>query len=174
MTETTPRRYADQDVDLDSEGFLADMVGLLAETLEETVGLEEAASFLAAVGGELGSRISSQYGDVADDAGGEDVPFDIADVCVDLKARIGGTFTVESVEPGRITFVNTRCPFGARVKGRPSLCMMTTNVFGRVAADRNGYAAVHVDKAIAAGDPGCRVVVSLERNAESVGHEFFG
>ena len=174
MSRQPVRRYADRDVDLDAEEFFSEMLRLLAESLEETVGLEDSASFVAAVGGRMGSRISDSYGAVAEPGDREDVAEDIAQICVDLKARIGGGFAIDKIEGNTITFVNTRCPFGPKVEGRPSLCMMTTNVFGRVAAARAGYAAVHIEKSIAAGDAGCRVVVTLERDVDTNGHEFYG
>jgi hypothetical protein len=48
------------------------------------------------------------------------------------------------------------------VVGRPSLCMMTSNVFGVLAAESAGYAKVVLEQTIAQGDPGCRVVVYLK------------
>ena len=53
--------------------------------------------------------------------------------------------------------------------------MMTTHVFGRVVADRTGYAHVAIDKSIARGDLGCHVVVTLHLNdaAPPDGVEFF-
>jgi predicted ArsR family transcriptional regulator len=162
-----------KEVDLNAEGFFGDIVALLAGNLQETFGLEDTAAFVAAVGGSLGSEISRKYA--------EGRPLDrseraavIAAVCVDLKSRLGGAFEVESVDEDRIVFVNSRCPFAERVLGRPSLCMMTTNVFGRVAADRAGYASVQVEEAIALGDPACRVVVRLVADEEAGEHEFFG
>jgi hypothetical protein len=39
--------------------------------------------------------------------------------------------------------------------------MMTSNVFGYIAAQNLGYAAVELDRTIAQGHPDCRVVVHL-------------
>ena len=39
--------------------------------------------------------------------------------------------------------------------------MMTSNVFGRIAADNLGYARVRLLETIANGDPQCHVVVHL-------------
>ena len=55
--------------------------------------------------------------------------------------------------------------------------MMTSNVFGSIAADNLGYAKVELQRTIAAGHEGCRVVVHLKhaeaaRRAE--GREYFG
>jgi hypothetical protein len=39
--------------------------------------------------------------------------------------------------------------------------MMTSNVFGHIAAQNLGYSAVDLEQTIAEGHPGCRVVVYL-------------
>jgi hypothetical protein len=55
--------------------------------------------------------------------------------------------------------------------------MMTSNVFGVIAADNLGYAKVSLEETIARGDPGCRVVVYLRPSHESAtahGREYFG
>ena len=53
--------------------------------------------------------------------------------------------------------------------------MMTTSVFGVVAAENLGYARVDIEEAIARGDAGCRVVVNLEPHVDSAssGPEFY-
>ncbi|MTI44185.1 transcriptional regulator, partial [Roseibium hamelinense] len=82
---------------------------------------------------------------------------------------------VEYEDDEKIVLRNSRCPFGEKVKGRPSLCMMTTNVFGRITANNTGYAKVHIEQAIATGASGCRVVVYLSETAAGTegGVEFF-
>ena len=52
--------------------------------------------------------------------------------------------------------------------------MMTTNVFGRVAADATGYARVNVAEALSRGDDRCLVTVDLEWDEGKDGHEFYG
>ncbi len=61
---------------------------------------------------------------------------------------------------------NRACPFGDKVIGRKALCMMTSNVFASIAAENLGYAKVVLEKTIADGDPGCRVVVLLKPSEE--------
>jgi hypothetical protein len=60
--------------------------------------------------------------------------------------------------------------------GRPALCMMTSNVFGSIAADNLGYSKVVIEEAIARGDAGCRVVVYLKKTPEALiaqGREYY-
>ncbi|MET7574549.1 methanogen output domain 1-containing protein [Streptomyces sp. NPDC005492] len=62
-------------------------------------------------------------------------------------------------------------------RGPESMCMMTANVFGTVAARNLGYAQVDPEESIARGDAGCRVVVRLvfDVDVEAVsGREYFG
>jgi hypothetical protein len=95
---------------------------------------------------------------------------------VDLKRRIQGSFYIIEESDDKIVFGNSICLFAEKVVGRPALCMMTSNVFGSIAADNLGYSKVVIEQAIANGDPGCRVVVYLKATAESdavSGREYF-
>jgi hypothetical protein len=54
--------------------------------------------------------------------------------------------------------------------------MMTSNVFGRIAAENLGYAKVELQETIAMGHPGCRVVVHLRPSTVTEaadGREYF-
>ncbi len=56
------------------------------------------------------------------------------------------------------------------------MCMMTSNVFGAIAADNLGYAKVELQETIAKGYAGCRIVVYLQQTpkAEAAeGREYF-
>jgi hypothetical protein len=100
----------------------------------------------------------------------------VADVLVDLKRRIQGDFYIIEETPEKIVLGNRACPFAEKVVGRPALCMMTTNVFGAIAAENLGYGKVVLERTIARGDPDCRVVVYLAPTAEAEaadGREFF-
>jgi hypothetical protein len=95
---------------------------------------------------------------------------------VDLKRRIQGDFYVIDQDDEKIVLGNRACPFGDKVLDRPSLCMMTSNVFGSIAAENLGYAKVELQQTIAQGNPGCRIVVHLMQTpAASVaeGREYF-
>lgn len=63
----------------------------------------------------------------------------VAEVPVGLKERIEGDFYVIAENEDRIVLGNRACPFAEKVLGRPALCMMTSNVFGVIAADNLGY-----------------------------------
>jgi predicted ArsR family transcriptional regulator len=156
---------------LNQPDFFANVLGDLAELLETIIGLQDAEGFISTVGGHIGKEISGLY---PADPGSAD-PEQLAKILLDLKKRIGGNFEVVSADNTQVVMRAQRCPFGDKVKGRPSLCMMTTNVFGRVVADRNGYAHVKIDKSIARGDHNCHVVVALQidENTPTSGSEFF-
>ena len=73
----------------------------------------------------------------------------VRDVCVDLKRRIEGDFYVISEDDEKIVFGNRACPFAEQVVGRAALCMMTSNVFGTIAAQNLGYGKVALEETIA-------------------------
>ncbi|MCJ7420879.1 methanogen output domain 1-containing protein [Sphingomicrobium astaxanthinifaciens] len=161
------------DLPLERDLFFRQIIRALAGSLEETVGLDEASGYVALVGAEIGRWIEQCYVEAAGKTRFE--PAELAEILVDLKRRIGGDFYVEEVAHDRIVLGNRRCPFGELVKGRPSLCQMTNNVFGRIAGDQVGYAKVDILKAIALGDDCCRVVIHLrpDPDAAVAGSEFF-
>lgn len=155
--------------------FLRTVLRELAGILEQTVGEREAEAYVNYVGLSLGRAINSTYRDAFSTLRLD--PMQVAATFVDLKARIDGKFSIESMDAERIVLVNAACPFGDKVIGRPSLCRMTANVFGFVAAENLGYARVEIPEAIARGDAGCRVVVSLKKSEsppEASETEFFG
>lgn len=157
------------DVSLDRDVFFRRLLRNLAGTLEETVGLKMAEGYISTVGGQLGRWINREY---CDSLGATDLSREqVADVCIDLKKRIGGEFYLLEANEQKLVFGNRTCPFGDLVRDRPSLCMMTSNVFGRIAADNLGYARVALDETIAEGNQGCRVVVHLTPSGSSAARE---
>lgn len=164
MTEDA-RPLAERPVDLDRDGFVRTLVRELAGTLQDVVGMEEAAGFVSVVGQRMGDQINAQYREALQ-VERLSAP-QVAQVLVDLKRRIQGDFHVVEQRPERIVLGNRRCPFGDRVLGRPTMCMMTSNVFGVIAAENLGAARVVLEQTIAEGAPGCRVVVHLGEAVES-------
>ena len=158
---------------LDRDVFLRTLVRELAGTLEDTVGLEDASGYVAVVGQRIGTWIDEAYrGELGVDRLEH---AQVAAVLADLKARIGGTFERVDDDPDVLTYHNGRCPFEDAVLGRPSMCMMTSNVFGSIAADNLGYARVELAETIATGDGRCVVRVHLDPDAAADvdGREYF-
>ena len=149
----------DAEVPLERDVFLRTLLRELAGTLQEVVGLDEASGFVSVVGQGMGRQIDAQYrGALRVERLSRD---QVREVLVDLKRRIQGDFYVLEEDADRIVLGNRRCPFADKVLGRPALCMMTSNVFGTIAAENLGYGKVELRETIAAGDPECRVVVYL-------------
>jgi hypothetical protein len=101
----------------------------------------------------------------------------VANVLVDLKRRIRGEFFVIEETDEKIVLGNRRCPFEDKVIGRPAMCMMTSNVFGSIAAQNLGYDKVVLEETIAQGAVGCRVTVFLKPSPEAQeapGREYLG
>jgi predicted ArsR family transcriptional regulator len=153
------------DVPLARDPFLRSILRELTGTLQDVVGLEEASGFISVVGQNIGSAIDRDYRTALQvDALSRE---QVASVLVDLKRRINGDFYIVEQSDEKIVLGNRRCPFEDKVHGRPALCMMTSNVFGSIAAENLGYAKVELQQTIAQGDPGCRVVVYLKLTGES-------
>lgn len=152
-------------VGLDRDVFLRTLLRELAGTLQDVVGLDEASGFISVVGQRMGDQINLSYRQAL----GQPLldRTQVAEVMVDLKRRIEGDFRVIEQDDTRIVLENRRCPFGDKVLGRPSLCMMTSNVFGVIAAENLGRAKVELVSTIAEGAPGCRVVVHLQATPEA-------
>lgn len=167
-------RFDDAEIPFDDVNFARRLLLELTDVLQDVIGYQEARGFIAVVGARIGDAFNSAYRMAA----GRRVLAcdDVADALVDLKRRIGGDFYVMEQNDEEIVFGNRRCPFGAAVEGRPALCMMTSNVFGRIAAENLGYAKVSVEEAFATGDKRCVVRVMLQaskRREGTPGREYF-
>ena len=164
----------DLNLPLERDVFLRTLLRELAGTLQDVVGLEEASGFISVVGQRIGDQINEGYKHAL--AVENLTREQVRDVFVDLKRRIQGDFYVIAEDDDKVVLGNRACPFADKVLGRPALCMMTSNVFGGIAADNLGYAKVALEQTIAEGHPGCRVVVYLKRTPEAEaakGREYF-
>lgn len=167
LSSNSKRRLQTLDLPLERDVFLRTLVRHLSGALQDVVGLKEASGFISIVGQRMGDEISQAY-KAALNVSQLDREL-VRDVCVDLKRRIQGDFYVISEDDEKIVFGNRVCPFAEKVIGRGALCMMTSNVFGTIAAQNLGYGKVVLEETIANGDPGCRVVVYLTRTPAAEG-----
>ncbi|AFZ37353.1 putative transcriptional regulator [Stanieria cyanosphaera PCC 7437] len=159
---------------LERDVFLRTLIRELAGTLQDIVGLEEASGFISVVGQNMGRQINHDYKTALE------VSYltreQVADVLVDLKKRIQGDFYIIEQTDEKIVLGNRVCPFAEKVIDRPAMCMMTSNVFGSIAAENLGYAKVELKETIAMGAPECQVVVYLKLTPEAEetqGREYF-
>jgi len=144
-------------VGLERDAFLRALLRELSGTLEDVVGLQEAAGFVSVVGQRIGEQLNEEYKRAL---GVERLDrATVSAVLVDLKRRIQGDFYVIEETEDYLVLGNRCCPFGDKVRDRASLCMMTSNVFGVLVAENLGYADIVIEQSIARGDAGCRVVV---------------
>ncbi|RJL33195.1 methanogen output domain 1-containing protein [Bailinhaonella thermotolerans] len=163
------------DLGYERDGFMRALIRELAGTLEEIVGVEEAAGYISLVSQRTGDAVNERYlkALAVDKIDREQ----IADVLVDLKRRIQGDFYVIEESDEKIVLGNRACPFGEEVRGRDSMCMLTSNMFGVIAAQNLGYAKVELRQTIARGAASCRVAVYLrttEEAARAPGREYYG
>ena len=166
---TTISEVQNAQVPLERDLFLRTLIRTLAGTLEEVVGVDEASGYISVVGQSVGDWINSEYKSAlqVEQLDQEQV----AAVLVDLKKRIEGDFYIIEQDDEKIVLGNRRCPFGDKVHGRPSMCMMTSNVFGVIAAENLGYGRVELQETIAQGAPGCRVAVYLKPDPAAPGSQ---
>jgi predicted ArsR family transcriptional regulator len=171
---TLESTIAELEVGLDRDVFLRNLVRELAGTLEEVVGLEEASGYISVVSRAIGEEINQSYRRALR-LERLSRP-EVAAVLVDLKRRIKGDFYVIEETDERIVLGNRICPFAEKVLDHPSMCMMTSNVFGHIAAENLGYGKVELQRTIADGHPECRVVVYIAPSMEAAaadGREYF-
>lgn len=163
MTLNTP--IEERPIPLDRDEFMRTLIRELSGTLQELVGLDDASGFVSIVGLNMGQHLDRLYrASLARDNLSRE---EVTEVLVDLKRRIHGDFYVIEQNDERIVLGNRACPFGDKVIDRPALCMMTSNVFGSIAAENLGFARVELEETIALGADGCRIVVHLQPTAES-------
>ncbi len=161
-------------VELNRDGFFRDVLRHLTGTLQDVVGIDDASGFVSVVGQRIGDELNAQYKSALQLEKLD--PEQVTAVLLSLKHKISGDFILVSQTAEKIILQSTSCPFGDKVKGRPSLCMMTSNVFGVIAAENLGYAKVQLSETIATGSDGCKVVIYLQQNQESndaIGIDYF-
>jgi anti-sigma regulatory factor (Ser/Thr protein kinase)/predicted ArsR family transcriptional regulator len=150
---------ADGDGYFGRESFLKALVVEVTNNLELDRGPAAAEAVVARVGASVGQRMEEAYRTERSVTGPLSVD-DVSELALGLKRAIDGDFYVISADEDKVVFGNRACPFGDSVKQAPSLCRMTSSVFGGIAARNSGRdVAVHLEERIALGDPECRVVV---------------
>ncbi|WNV03270.1 methanogen output domain 1-containing protein [Candidatus Methylospira mobilis] len=172
--ENIAEQMAALKIPLDRDLFMRTLIRELADVLQDVVGAEQASSFISVVGQLMGKQINEQYCKALDATSLSREQ--VAAVLVDLKKRIGGDFFIVAQDDEKIIFGSRSCPFEEKVVGQKAMCMMTSNVFGSIAAANLGYAKVHLQATLAEGQPECRVVVFLKMSDEAdavEGREYF-
>jgi hypothetical protein len=170
----TDEQVSRLELSLERDVFTRMLIRELSGTLQDVIGLEEASGFVSLVGQKMGDHMNREYKQALQVA--SLTRRQVRDVLVDLKRRIQGDFYVIEETDDKIVLGNRRCPFGDKVLDRPALCMMTSNVFGSIAAENLGYSKVVLEQTIAQHNPGCRVVVYLQPTPEAEeaeGREYF-
>jgi uncharacterized protein len=159
--DTKPLDIGSLDIDFDHHRLLDTLVAGMAGLLETTAGIEDASTYVASIAARLGTEIEKRYKAAlgVQTFSRTQLPA----ILIDLKNRAGGTFFVVEENDDHIVLGNCACPLGNAVRNHPSLCMLTSNIFGLLAANTLGYAAVDLEQTIATGAAGCRVVIHLKR-----------
>lgn len=173
MDDTKPEHFVTP-IALDRDIFMRRLIASLGHLNEGILGSELTGAYIMNVGLSMGAAIEEEYKRFW----GIDRPLTLdeyAHVIVDLKQKIQGNFSLVSKDPHKVVVRTTSCPFDALVRQSPSLCFMTSSVFGGIAARNFGYAKVVLHQRIALGDPGCYVTIHLQRTPEAqaaIGKEY--
>lgn len=162
--------FGSSQIPLDREIFMDLVVTTMGSLFEETVGSNEAGGFVSLVGLAVGEKIQAAY--LASSGASQLDRKGMVDALLDMKRRIGSDFYVVEESEQRIVLGNKRCPFGELAKKCPSLCMLTANVCGHLAAESQGYARVDLPETIAAGASECRIVINLEPDSPGGGRRY--
>lgn len=159
---------------MERDEFFRELLRVLADKLEDVVGIQEAEGYISLVGSSMGEQVNAA---AKASLGVDKMTIEqVADTIVDFKTRLGANFRIEGIEDDKMTLISNTCPFGDKIVGHPSLCMVNSTVVGVVVSDSTGYAKVEVKESIAKGACACRVVVHLTRESGegATGLEFFG
>lgn len=157
--------YEELPLDLNRDLFMRLLITNFAHVIENLINSDMAETYVMQVGLSMGKQLEDVYKAAF---GVEDLELEqYARVIVDLKRHIHGRFYLVEATPERVTTKTTTCPFEGIVQNSPSLCMMTSSVFGGMAARNFDYAKVELKERIALGHAGCTVVVHLKRTPES-------
>lgn len=142
------------------ESFLRALIVQLARTVELQDGPAAAEAAIAQVGTDIGAQMEAAFR-LAHDLSAELTVDEIGRLLVELKQAIDGDFFVVEADEDRIVLGTHSCPFGEAVMEAPTLCRMTSSVFGGIVRRNRGASAVDLEQRIAVGDPQCRVTVWL-------------
>lgn len=159
---------ADDDGYFDRESFLRALVVDLANHIELEYGPAAAEDAVSRIGTSIGRQMEAAFR-AKRGITGSLTSEQLIELALGLKKALSGDFFVVSSEDDKIVFGNRACPFGDSVQKAPSLCRMTSSVFGGIAARSAGRdASIQLEERIAVGDAGCRAVVRLDADRTDV------
>ncbi len=145
---------------LTANKFLGKLITQYAHIHQRAIG-SEAQEYIKQLGIRTGEWLEAYYNEPTW------TPDDYAHSIVDIKNAIGGEFFISEVTADYVVVKSNKCPFGSQVKDAPHLCMMTSSVFGGIAARHFQYGEVNLRQRIALGDPNCEVMIAFKPGIES-------
>jgi len=154
----------------DKEGFMLELIAHLSKLSDFLFGDYLGREYIMVTGLQMGHTIDEKYKKfhgITDHLNLDQY----ADLVVNLKQSIGGNFYLVEKSSNKVIVAATSCPFGNIVTKVPNLCMITSGVFGGIAALNFGFGKVSLCKRICMGKPHCEVCVYLENNGESAQEE---
>lgn len=156
---------------LSQDIFLKLVLQHLVSTLQNIVGLAEAEGLMTQVSQHLGEIVQTHYLQHADTQ--KLSKQQVLDALIDFEHRVGGDFYLLTEREHTWVLGNRCCPFGDMIHQLPTLCMVTSNIFGVMTAENLGYANVRIDESFAQGHQGCRVTIRLDPEEDGQGRDYF-
>lgn len=146
-------------VKIDDLRFVQALCLEMAKALEDTVGSSDAEAYFRLVGLSLAESFSKRFG-APSHSGAPDRDRLRATLNELLTDLFDGRIIAET--EAQLVLKGCRCPLGASVKGRTSLCHVTSALLGSLVAQSQGYASVHQPKTFAKSDRECLTVIDLK------------
>lgn len=84
-----------------------------------------------------------------------------ASISCSIMNRLGGCFSIGSVEEKYYTIINKKCPWGDNIN--PVLCMLTKAIFARIGVRVFNDIDIDIKKTIASGDGECLIEVFVRK-----------
>jgi hypothetical protein len=153
-------RVGTLNVDFGRQSLFDFLLAGMVKVLEDNAGTEDASIFVGGIASQISADLEKKYIDALGVRALSRAQ--LIAILIDVQNRVSGDFYLVEESEERIVLGNRICPLGTAVRGHPALCMMTSQISGRLTANAHGYAAVDLEQTIARGDLGCRIVIYLK------------
>lgn len=147
------------------ESFMLELIAHLSKLTDFLFGNHLGREYIVAIGLQMGEAIDERFKRFHRISGRLSLD-QYASLVVNLKQSIGGDFYLVEKASNKVVVASNTCPFGGIITKAPNLCMITSGVFGGIAALNFGFGKVVLRKRIGLGEPRCEVCIYSENRGE--------
>lgn len=155
---------------LGRESFMLELIAHLSKLTDSIFGNHLGREYIIATAIQMGQAIDEKYKRFHKLSSRLNVD-QYASLVVNLKQSIGGDFYLVEKTSNKVVVAASTCPFAGIINQVPNLCMVTSGVFGGIAAINFGFGKVSLRERIGIGKSRCEVCIYLAKNAESAQEE---